>query len=220
MLDIHGQCQGQIKVAITPTDPMYLNPSGNVPAEQSSTNVALSPRKSLLYSVPLWEPVETPSGSMYYPGVSKTSLDNDSNKTSTTALPPNSSSQPVEQNKVPATSSRVSFDAIPRRSLFHHDPQPSLQSILHKQMLELDQIKENFQQRLNNVLGTDSDKQPDDSMPPLSVSFPTVPPNVAFSSSSVIAQDSRSVFSVDPSPRSTVSSDSYFLFHLLFFSKF
>ena len=62
ILDIHGNCQGQLKVAITPTSDFSELSRKIESSEFISGNRAL-------HSVPLLGPVETPSGSMYYPGV-------------------------------------------------------------------------------------------------------------------------------------------------------
>ena len=207
VLDIHGHCQGQIKVAITPTDPMHLNQQCD-PEVTTTAQTSSSPHKGILHSVPLWGPVETPSGSMYYPGIAKASQDKN-NCSPTKNLPPVSSSHLPAPNK--ATASSVAIDSIPRRALFQHDAHSSLQTVLQKQMMELDQIKQNFQKRLEDAHGADADKLSDNFVPPLSVSFPAAPHLASFPSTSIMVHPSKAVTSDEALPQSTVGSSPNFL---------
>lgn len=63
ILDIHGNCQGQLKVAVTPTK---LPEPGKSPprANQQRSGVM-----NLFGNAPVNIPVQTPSGSLYYPGI-------------------------------------------------------------------------------------------------------------------------------------------------------
>ena len=153
IFDIHGHCQGQIKLAITPTEPLY-GTSRSVSNSPSCSKVQLdqvSPKKSILHSVPLLGPVETPSGSMYYPGVAASGkvcesigslLDDVITSLPITTLAPATSVSEVAPSK-----NTVSVDSMPRLAKFQHDSPSVLQSVLQRQMKELDEIKEAFSQK-------------------------------------------------------------------------
>ena len=63
VLDIFGRCRGEIKIGVTPTDPMQL-------MKINPTVYPWSSYRSVLHSVPLLTPVVSHLGSVYYPGVS------------------------------------------------------------------------------------------------------------------------------------------------------
>ena len=157
ILDIHGHCQGQIKLAITPTEPLYSSncPVADNPSESktSSDQQNLAP-KGILHSVPLFGPVKTPSGSLYYPGVAASGKERNTISSVLddviTSLPVSTRfPQPPPASVAEATSSKtpVSVDQMPRLAMFQHDSPSALQSTLQRQMKELDEIKEAFMQK-------------------------------------------------------------------------
>nr|CAB3226785.1 C2 domain-containing protein 3 [Phallusia mammillata] len=147
IIDLHGNCQGQLKVAVTPSDPI-CKPANSPPRR-------IGPVKGLLHSVPLITPVQTPSGSMYIPCVSLSQTVGTTCRVITTT---SSQHQPAFE---PRTTTAVPIfgmsttASVPRsignyasRSIFRQDQQQScLLQTLQRQMKELDEIKQNFQQR-------------------------------------------------------------------------
>ncbi|XP_076810068.1 C2 domain-containing protein 3-like isoform X2 [Clavelina lepadiformis] len=126
ILDIHGNCQGQLKVAITPTSDFSELSRKIESSEFISGNRAL-------HSVPLLGPVETPSGSMYYPGV----------KSSQQTV----GSTCTMSDNMAGLTHLITAPSVPMPSLLKRNQKSCLLGTLQRQMQELDEIKKNFEQR-------------------------------------------------------------------------
>ena len=158
ILDIHGHCQGQIKVAVTPTEPLYVT---SKPVDSSShelSQVPSSPSKGILHSVPLLGPVQTPSGSMYYPGVATAVQASATSTSNVIKAPPISTLHSVPET---TTSAPINIEVLPRLALFQHDSHSALQSVLQRQMKELDRIKDAFLHKRFLDSGSPQDVKPD-----------------------------------------------------------
>lgn len=152
IIDIHGNCQGQIKVAVAPTTDVSLLSPTSLSRKAPQNDDVGSSRQGILYSVPLVAPVETPSGSMYFPGVcSEQTVGTTCKLTSTHSnlSPPQVVSYTQNFAVIQPTTSLSDAAKIPSRSIFAHEQQQTcLLQTLQRQMKELDHIKENFQRKI------------------------------------------------------------------------
>nr|XP_018673314.1 C2 domain-containing protein 3 isoform X1 [Ciona intestinalis] len=149
LLDIHGNCQGQLKVAITPTEPLAPNQTTthDRPTNQPLQQTPFS--NSILHSVPISIPVQTPSGSMYYPGVPSSGQTVGSTCKNKENITPHPTYYDRNHNYEAPHPNITSVSALPPRTLYNHDQQQAcLLGTLQKQMKELEEIKRNFSRRI------------------------------------------------------------------------
>lgn len=148
ILDVHGQCQGQLKVAVTPSN-MYDSQPGTARSNDTMLPCPALPLVTIppnfLHKVPIDIPVQTPSGSMYVPGV-QSCLDVSESKSSFLTCPKQYAGRFhadfCQADNIPA---------VPTASMFRYvtsdQQQASLVNTLEKQINELESIKKKFEER-------------------------------------------------------------------------
>ncbi|XP_077975258.1 C2 domain-containing protein 3-like isoform X1 [Styela clava] len=163
VLDIHGQCQGQLKVAVTPSTSFALTQPdtarSNISSQKShfptSTTLSTLSTKGVnfLHQAPIDVPVQTPSGSMYFPG-----LQSSAQTVGTTCKMTDSEENKFlkKRDKLSTKFSQdftqnLSFHQGPSASMFRYTSsdrqQACLVNTLEKQIKELEEIKTRFENR-------------------------------------------------------------------------
>lgn len=151
ILDIHGQCQGQLKVAVTPTRSYDSSQPNSARSNDMFTMLPFpapplaSIPSNFLHKIPIDVPVQTPSGSMYVPGV-QSSADIVESKSCVLTCPEQYAGR-FHADFCHGENIRVAPTASMFRYVTSDRQQANLVNTLEKQISELESIKKRFEER-------------------------------------------------------------------------